>query len=63
MSNFYPYKDTLEVKQITGEKVVFEIEGNVATQYNGQMTDSNGTIRFEVSREKAEKIAQEILDD
>lgn len=60
---FYPYKDTLEVKRVTDEKVVFEVEGSVATQSGEYMNEKNGTMEFEVSRERAEDMAEEILGD
>lgn len=62
MGGFYPYDDSLEVKRVTEEKVVFEVEGSVAYQSGEYMNERNGTLELEVSKSRAESMAQEILD-
>ena len=59
---FYPYKDTLQVKRVTDEEVVFEVEGSVAYQSGEYMNEKNKTIEIEVSRERAEEMAGKILN-
>lgn len=62
MSGFYPYQDSLDVKEINKDTVVFEVEGSVAVKSGEYMNEKNGTLEFEVSRDRAEDMAKEILE-
>lgn len=62
MSGFYSYQDSLDVKEINKDTVVFEVEGSVAVKSGEYMNEKNGTLEFEVSKDRAEDMAKEILE-
>lgn len=51
MSGSYLYQDSLDVKEINEDTVVFEVEGSVAVKSGEYMNEKNGTPEFEVSRD------------
>lgn len=64
MMTFVTFEDTLKIVEQTEDRVVFEIEGSTAPKdsYGGFAEPESETMEFEVSRERAEDIASDILD-
>jgi hypothetical protein len=59
---FLPYKNSLEVKSVEDDTVVFEVRGSTTVQDGEYMNERNATIDIEVSRDRAEEMAEEILE-
>lgn len=59
-ADFVPYKDSLEIKKVEEEKVVFELEGFTTSTSDMDATDKNTTIEFELSRSKAQNIFKQL---
>jgi hypothetical protein len=59
---FFAYKNGLQVKSVEDDTVVFEVEGSASVQDGEYMEETNATIDVEVSRDRAEEIAEEILE-
>lgn len=62
---FVTIDDSLEIKEQTKDKVIFEIKGETAqpTRIGGEEYHNVETREIEVSRERAEYIANRILEE
>lgn len=58
--SFTPYKNSLEIKRIEDDKVVFELEGFTTSSSEIDATDKNTTVEFELSRSRAEDIFRQL---
>lgn len=58
----FAYKDSLKVKSVEDDTIVFEVEGSASVQDGEYMNERNATIDVEVSRGRAEEMAEKILE-
>jgi hypothetical protein len=59
---FFAYKDSLKIKSVEDDTVVFEVEGSATSHGGDYMNEKNATIDIEVYSDRAEEMAKKILE-